>query len=135
MNYVAQKHSLGCLIAAGAMVFDLSYDRAGWFIPLPREEDLIDGSVNEITELSVSRLQSLSNLSGKVMSAPDGPPFDLKEGCRYIAWLETDRPNFLHSVAVDEAGIVFDPDSDNQDVRKHWTEYSIKVVLEFRPIE
>jgi len=135
MNYVAQKHNLGCLIAAGAMVFDLSYEQACWFIPLPREEDLKDESVNEVTELAVSRLQSLSNLSAKEMSALDGPPFDLKEGCRYIASLETDRPNFLHSVAVDETGTVFDPDLDNQHLRKHWTEYQIKAVLEFRPIK
>lgn len=116
------------------MIFDLSYERAAWFIPLPRETDLKDGLANEITELSIERRHSLAKLSGKEVAALDGPPFKLEKGCRYIAWLPTDKPDIFHSVVVDETGTVFDPDPDNQDVHKSWTEYSFKAVLEFHPM-
>lgn len=134
MNYVAQKENFGCVVACGAMVFNLSYEQARMYIPPPRREDLQNlEELNELNALVLERLQSLSNLTGNEMSALDGPPYELKEGSRYILWLETDEPNVLHSVAVDETGIVFNPDPNEQDVRKRWTEYRIKAALEFRP--
>lgn len=132
MNYVAQPTRLGCLIAAAAMVFDISYERAGMFIPLPQDDDLQDGE-NVLADLIYDRLQKLAAMHGKEAIDLDDPPWDVKRGLRYIALIPTGTPHLNHSVAIDEEGIVFDPDPDNQANRRPWTEYPIIAMLEFRP--
>jgi len=102
------------------------------FVPLPLPDDVQDGE-NIIAALIQERLESLARVSGKEMiDLPE--PFVLTKGLRYIAMVSTGKPHQNHSVAIDENGIVFDPDPDNEHVREPWTKYRFLAVLEFRPM-
>jgi hypothetical protein len=122
MRYVAQEDDLGCIIAASAMVFDLTYKEAARFIPLQRADDFQDGE-NMLADSIREGLEKLALTYEKEMVDLDEPPFRLKEGFRYIAIVPTGAPHLNHTVAVDETGIVFNPDSDSRDDRRHWSEH------------
>ncbi len=47
--------------------------------------------------------------------APRDPAF-LEAGIRYIALISTTNPKFNYAIAIDEAGVVFDPDKNNMHV-------------------
>jgi hypothetical protein len=133
MQYIPQKDPMGCLRASVAMVLDITYEQAA-SVPLQDTNELRDTGTNKSGALALDRIETLAQSQGKQIVDLDTKPFVCKAGLRYIAVVGTTDPLIAHSVAIDETGIVFDPDTANKNSRKHWSEYEALAMLEFRPL-
>lgn len=88
MNYVAQEEPTGCLIAAVAMVFDMTYAEVNEFIPLNTPADMQEGQ-NLLGQAMIDGLLKLVKVKGMEICEPlDGPPYN-EIGTRYIASIFT----------------------------------------------
>jgi len=131
MEYVAQEDEFGCLIAAAAMVLDLTYTQVAKTVPLQDPEIFRQTGKNLLGVIALDRIEALALTRGKEMIDLGPPPFVTQDGLRYIAMV----PAANHALAVDETGIAFDPAPVNEGVRKMWSEYDVLALLEFRPLE
>ena len=133
MRYVAQQDPLGCLIACVAMVLDMTYEEVSGSVPLQDVPELQRTGVNRLGLVAMDRVEELAKSQGKQVVDLPSKPFICRAGLRYISAIATTNPLIAHSVAIDENGVVFDPDPANEHYRKHWAEYEALAMLEFRP--
>ena len=132
MEYVAQKHPLGCMIAAAAMVLDLTYEQVSDKVPLQSIEDLRQTGINGLGIVAWNNLKTLARARGKVIFDFPDKPFILRPGLRYLGMLPTANYLLTHVVAIDETGVVFDPDPAKEQSRENWETYDFMAMLEFR---
>src|SRR5438132_246061 len=110
MKYVAQQHPLGCFIACIAMVLDMDYAEVSDLVPL--QDDLEQLQRTGINALGAEAFDIFAALAeSKHLEIADvQKPFECRAGCRYLMALLTSDRHINHCVAVDEAGVAFDPD-------------------------
>jgi hypothetical protein len=133
MRYVAQQDMRGCLVAAVAMVLDMTYEDVGLVVPLQDSSRLYElGYVEAWWQNALEQIRALASARGKIVVSL--PP-TVRPGLRYLAQVRAALPNSYHALAVDETGIAFDPDPCNEDVRKPLSEYDVLALLEFRHVE
>jgi hypothetical protein len=131
MRYVPQQDSVGCLIAAVAMVLDMSYEQVSGIVPIQDMGELQRTGTNRVGLLALDRIKKLAESQGKqVIDLPE--PFVCKAGTRYVSAIATTDPLMAHTVAVDENGVVFDP--LNEHTRKDWSGYQFLAMLELRSL-
>jgi hypothetical protein len=132
MEHVRQLHPLGCFIAAAAMVLDMTYDEVAAVMPLQDMDVLRNTGQNKLGIYGWRNLHILAKERGKAIVDFTSKPFVRKPGLRYLGMLATPDPLLTHIVAIDEDGIVFDPDPNNEKSRKSWLEYDFMAMAEFR---
>jgi hypothetical protein len=137
MQYVAQQHQMGCEIAAVAMVLDMSYEEVSETL---RPQDMNDMEALLRNGRNASGLNAfedmiaLARTRGKKVVDFQSLPDTLKPGVRYLGRLRTNNPLIHHIVAIDEQGIVFDPDPEKAQSRESWRTYDFIALLEFQPL-
>jgi hypothetical protein len=123
MTHVPQEHHLGCLIAATAMVLDLTYADVARTIPLQYTPG------EAWWQSTLTRLQALAATRDQVIV--DLPlPFVVQPGLRYLLQIPTAIPNYTHVLAIDENGVAYDP--DDPATQRHWSEYNVLALIEFK---
>jgi len=131
MKYVAQEHPLGCFLAATAMVLDMTYEQVSEKVPLQDPKALQKTGINILGLVALEEVEKLARSCNRAFAYPV-PPFVCKAGFRYIGVLPI-RKQETHAVAIDESGVVFDPDS-NALSGKNWAELVFSGgMLEFQP--
>jgi hypothetical protein len=119
------------MIASAAMVLDLTYEQAAEQIPIQDMGEILETGVNKLGIDGLDSIEKMAEARGRtILDLPK--PFALQRGFRYLAVIPSvgNNPLQYHVVAVDENGIVFDPDHDRANWRKRWTEYDFVAVLE-----
>jgi|GEM_PF-6408934 len=134
MNYVRQEEPTGCLIAAVAMLLDMTYAEVNKWIPLNTPADMQDGH-NLLGVKIFEGLEKLLASKGMEMCEPlDGPPYN-EIGTRYLATILTGEKHLNHALAVDENGIAFDPaDESSREPLSSYPDWKILSVVGFRPV-
>jgi len=80
VRYVQQEDPMGCMIAAAAMVLDVTYQQVSEVIPLQK----FDGdAVNRTGLYALDQIERLARNQGWSFTYPE-PPFSCREGSRYI---------------------------------------------------
>ena len=134
MKYVAQQHPLGCLIASVAMVLDMTYEQVAETIPLQDMEELEKTGVNRLGLIAYDRIEELARSRNIQIVGSESGQFVCEIGLRYLAVFPADTdPLMTHTVAIDEMGLVFDPDPVNEHVRGYWSSFDFLGMMEFRP--
>jgi hypothetical protein len=134
MRYVSQQHPMGCFIASIAMVLDLSYEQVAETVPLPDMGELQRTGRNSLGSAAFDGMKLLATTHGKSVLDNCMKPFSLKQGFRYLGMLSTSNSLLTHVVAIDQNGIVFDPDPVNEQSRESWQAYDFMAIVEFRPL-
>jgi|ERR1700733_1341055 hypothetical protein len=134
MNYVPQEEPTGCLIAAIAMVLNMTYAEVNKFIPLNTAADMVGGQ-NLLGSEIIDGLNRLLEFKSMKMCEPlDGPPYN-ELGTRYLAIILTGVEHLNHALAVDEDGIAFDPaDESTRELFSSYPDWKISSVVGFRSI-
>ena len=132
MNHIRQKDALGCWIASLAMVLEMTYEEVSEHIPLQDWELVKQTGFNSLGLVGWNNMNTLSRARGWEIFDFPAKPFIVKLGFRYVGMLGTADPSRIHVVAIDETGLVFDPEVD--DFHKDWKEYDFMAMLEFRPL-
>lgn len=112
MNYIQQKDSRGCGVAALAMVLGMSYEAtAADFTKDPWERGTRDLNQQGLYQTEVDRYLWKHNqfvLRKYIFSGPDWPPLPFAE--RHICNVKVSAESPInHFVAMDGSGKVFDP--------------------------
>ena len=123
---------MDCMIAAVAMVLDMSYEEVSETIPLPDLDTLRITGKNSLGLKAFDDLKTLAESKSKKVIDLGYVPDTLRAGSRYLGMLPTPDPLVTHVVAIDESGIAFNPDT-NQEKSRDWRDYDFLAVLEFRP--
>jgi hypothetical protein len=79
-------------------------------------------------------MHNLALSRGKIVIDLPTKPFNAEPGFRYLGMLPTPERLIHHVVAIDEAGVVFDPDPAMESSRRNWKECEFMAMLEFRPV-
>jgi hypothetical protein len=120
------------MIAAVAMIMDMTYEEVSKTIPLPDIDALRLTGKNSLGLRAFDDMKELAKSRGKRVLDFGYLPETLVPGSRYLGLLSTPDPLVTHTVAIDEQGIVLDPDSA-QEQSHHWRNYDFMALLEFRP--
>lgn len=124
---------MGCMIAATAMILDMSYEEVAEAIPLPDMEALRLTGRNSLGLKAFDDMKVLAEARGMRMLDFESKPETLEAGLRYMGMLATPDPLIKHVVAIDEQGVVFDPDPTKEQSRENWRAYDFITMLEFQP--
>ena len=133
MKYIAQQHPLGCLIASVAMVLDMTYEQVAETIPLQDMEELEKTGVNRLGLIAYDRIEELARSRNIQIVDSESGQFVCELGSRYVAALPGSGPRILHVIAIDEKGLVFDPNPANEHARGYWSSFDFLGMMEFRP--
>jgi len=98
------------------MVLDMTYAQVSKVIPL-QDANAVAASGNTVCDEFFELLRK----QGKTFSEHK-KSFVHEPGKRYIGVIQT-ASNLNHAVAIDEFGVVFDPEASLSESRKSWTEY------------
>ncbi len=77
---------------------------------------------------------ALAQSRGKKVIEFDYLPDNLESGVCYLGMISTHEPLIHHVVAIDEQGIVFDPDPAKEQSRESWRAYTFIAVLGFQAL-
>jgi len=127
VRYVRQEDPMGCMIAAAAMVLDMTYQEAAEKVPLQDASDLVSTGV-----IAIEKVRELGQSMGWAVIDLE-KPYILQNDCRYILVIPRELPPLCHAVAVDEFGCVVDPDCGRES-GKQWSDLEVVGLLEFRRI-
>ena len=131
MRHIPQEHPLGCFIAAAAMVLDLEYSEVAETVPLQDVQALRETEVNILGLAAYDAVVQLATKQGKLV-ADLIAPFNCATQYRYIGILAPESET-NHAVAIDEVGIVFDPEPSRSTSRRHWSEYEFAAIARIHP--
>jgi hypothetical protein len=134
MQYILQQHPMGCMIAAIAMILDMSYEEVAKTIPLPDIQALTLTGRNSLGLKTFDDMKVLAETRGQRVFDFDSKRETLEPGFRYLGMLTTPDPLVKHVVAIDEQGVVFDPDPGKEQSRENWKAYDFVAVLEFQAL-
>ena len=116
------------------MVLDLTYEQVSEQVPLQDATALERAGRNCLGLTGLDNIELLALEHGKRVSDFPAKPFILKPGLRYIGMICSPDPSITHVVAIDESGVVFDPDPAKEQSRENWETYDFMAVLEFCPL-
>jgi hypothetical protein len=133
LNYVAQKHKGGCLIAVAAMLLDLTYNQVWRFVPVPRLRLARRNNEYARSFLAFREVEILAAKHAYIITEitrPNGKSgFFLEPNSRHIAVIPSGMMGVFHAVAINEDGIVFDPANEHD--RRPWSTYDLLRVAHF----
>jgi uncharacterized protein YvpB len=112
MKHVKQRDVLGCWIASLAMVLEMTYEEVSEHIPLQDWDAVKQSRFNSLGLVGWNNMNALAQTRGWVVFDFPAKPFIAKLGFRYLGMLATADPSLTHVVAIDETGLVFDPENE-----------------------
>ena len=134
MDMLPETHPLGCMIAAAAMVLDLTYEQVSEQVPLQDAAALERTGRNWLGLTGLDNIELLALEHGKRVSRfPCKTIHSETRSTLHRYDLQPD-PLITHVVAIDESGVVFDPDPAKEQSRENWETYDFMAVLEFCPL-